>query len=236
MFFELVGSSYELNEILYTVGLFALASFLAVWVHAVGHRIMQAICMGKEFDRALKESVNPLKAFSLKNIFSVAVMFFFSFTRLEEAKAPCLSKFKNMLISVSGAATNFIWAIAALVGYDVLLIMEWNEELPEYGILLRSFLLAFLSVNLAIAIFNMFPLPSLDGGVFIAQFMPEKAAETFLSWKRYAVFFITVAILFLSRSGLADAMIGGVTGFFDNIIFDVAENHFGVDFIVNMYQ
>ena len=228
MFFELIGTTYELNEILYMVGLLVLASLLAIWLHAVGHRIMQAICMGKEFDKSMKESANPLKVFSLKNLFAVAVLFVFSFTKLEEAKAPCLSRFRNMLISISGVVANFFWAFAAMVGYDVLVIMEWNETLPEYGTILQSFLIAFVSANLAIALFNIMPLPSLDGGVFLAQFMPEKAGETFLSWRRYSVFIITVAIVFFSRSGLAEAMIGGVTEFFDSVILDIAQKYFDV--------
>lgn len=228
MFFELIGSSYELNELLYIVGMLAVASFLAIWLHAVGHRIMQAICMGKEFDKSMKESVNPLKAFSLKNIFAVAVLFVFSFTKLNEVKAPCLSRFRNMLIALSGVLANFFWAFAAMVGYEVLVIMEWNETMPEYGTFLQSFLIAFVSANLAIAIFNIMPLPSLDGGVFIAQFMPEKTGETFLAWRRYSVFIITVAIVFFSRSGIAEACIGGISDFFGSFILNIAQTYFNV--------
>ena len=83
--------------------------------------------------------------------------------------------------------------------------------------------------NLAIAIFNIMPLPSLDGGVFIAQFMPEKTGERFLSWRRYSVFIITVAIVFFSRSGIAEACIGGVSDFLGNIILDFAQNNFNVN-------
>ena len=64
MFFELIGSSYESFEVLYMVGLLVASAFLAIWLHAVGHRIMQAICMGRDFDNSMKESFNPLKAFS----------------------------------------------------------------------------------------------------------------------------------------------------------------------------
>ena len=228
MFFELIGSSYEFNEIFYIVGHFAVASFFAIWLHAVGHRIMQAICMGKEFDKSVKESVNPLKAFSLKNIFAVAVLFVFSFTKLDEVKAPCLSRFKNMLIALSGVLANFFWAVAVMVGYEVLVIMEWNKTMPEYGTFMQSFLIAFVSVNLAIAIFNILPLPSLDGGVFIAQFMPEKTGQTFLAWRRYSVFIITVVIVFFSRSGIAEFCIGGISDFLGDLILDIARNNFNV--------
>ena len=229
MFFELVGSSYELNEVLYIVGHLAVATLLAIWLHAVGHRIMQAICMGKEFDKSMKESINPLQVFQLKNLFAGAVLFVFSFTKLGEVKAPCFSRFKNMLIALSGVIANFFWAFAAMVGYEVLVIMEWNEVMPEYGTFFQSFLIAFVSANLAIAIFNIMPLPSLDGGVFIAQFMPEKTGERFLSWRRYSVFIITVAIVFFSRSGIAEACIGGVSDFLGNIILDFAQNNFNVN-------
>ena len=228
MFFELIGSSYEPLELLYIVGMLVLASFLAIWLHAVGHRIMQAICMGKEFDKSMKESINPIKLFNLGNLFSVAVLFVFSFTKLNEVQAPCLSRFKNMLISISGVFANIFWAFAAMVGYDALVIMEWNGNLPEYGTYIQSFLVAFVSANLAIALFNILPLPSLDGGVFIAQFMPEKAGNSFLSWRRYSLFIITVAIVFFSRSGIADAMIGGVTEYFDSFILYVAQKYFNV--------
>ena len=229
MFFELIGTSYDSFELLYMVGLFVVSAFIAIWLHSVGHRIMQAICMGKDFDNSIKESWNPLKTFSLKNVFAIAVMFVFSFTKLGEVKAPCLSRFKNMLIAVSGSVANFFWAFVAMIGYDYLVILEWNEMMPEYGTFIQSFLMAFVSVNIAIALFNILPLPSLDGGVFIAQFMPEKAGETFLSWRRYSLFIITVAIVFFSRSGIADYLIGGVAELFDSIVLTVAQKYFNVN-------
>ena len=229
MFFELIGSSYESFEVLYMVGLLVVSAFIAIWLHAVGHRIMQAICMGRDFDNSIKESFNPLKVFSLKNIFSIAVMFVFSFTKLDEVKAPCVSRFKNILIALSGVFANFFWAFVAMIGYDALVIMEWNEMLPEYGTFIQSFLMAFVSANLSIALFNILPLPSLDGGVLLAQFMPEKAGETFLSWRRYSLFIITVAIVFFSRSGIADFLIGSVAELFDSIILAIAQKYFNVN-------
>lgn len=228
MFFELIESSYGIAEIVYTVGLFLLSAFAAIWFHSLGHYIMQIICMKKDISGFERESPNPLKAFSLKNIFSVAVMFVFSFARLGEVKSLSDSRPKNMLISVSGVFTNFLLAFVSMLGYDILVVMEWNEAFPEYGTLFQSFFMAFASVNLSIAIFNILPLPSLDGGIFISQFMPEKFREKYLSWKRYALFIVTVAIVFLSRSGIADSLIGGTVEFFDSVILGFMQKNFGV--------
>lgn len=231
MFFELIGHSYSYDvlELAYMLAMFLAASVLSIWLHAVGHRLIQAICMGKEFDRSMKESPNPLRAFAPKNLFAIGVMFVFSFTKLNEVQAPCFSRFKNMLIAASGVATNFFWAFAAMVGYDALVIMEWYEMLPEYGTYLQSFLIAFVSTNLAIAVFNALPLPSLDGGVFFAQFLPEKTRDTFLSYRRYSLFIIAVALVLFSRSGIADGIIGGITEIFDNFIIGFARTQLGLD-------
>lgn len=229
MVFEILNSStsYTAGEYIYMVALLVAAAFAAIYFHALGHRIMQNICMGRHYDKRLKESANPLRVFTLSNLLSVAVFCFFSFAWLKPSKTTD-TRGKNMLISLSGSVFNLFMAFVSILGNDAFYIASAYTDLPSLAIIAMSFLTALASANIAFALFNLLPIPSLDGAVFVAQLLPEKVGEKYLSFKRYSLFLITVAIVLLSRSGAADAMIGAVSETFDGFIIGIASQYFTI--------
>lgn len=92
----------------------------------------------------------------------------------------------EILVAIAGPGSNLILA--------VVLSIVWHF-FPS------QFLIIFVYINVALAIFNLLPVPPLDGSKVFLNLMPiEKAVEWEEVFERYG-FFILAALLFLPVNG-----------------------------------
>jgi Zn-dependent protease len=158
-----------------------------------------------------KASRNPLRAIHAPDVLSIFVLLFFGFSSVKHPN-PQSSRNKNMIIALSGPLANIITCFIALIIYQIFFIIaEATYKIGQNSIfeVVLSLLMTFASVSAAIAIFNLIPVPPLDGGQFIAQLLPEQAKEKYLSFEKYSLFIMVFLILFFSRSGIYLQLIGG---------------------------
>lgn len=98
------------------------------------------------------------------------------------------------LVSLAGPLTNILLAIAA--SFIVKLILFANIS-DSY---LSSFLLPLIStfgkINLLLAIFNLIPIPPLDGSKIFALLLSEKTANLYMSLGSIGIFII-IFLLFM---------------------------------------
>lgn len=95
------------------------------------------------------------------------------------------------LVSLSGPLANVILAILASLIVKFLL----NLEPSELSIFLGSFFTAVARLNLLLAIFNLVPIPPLDGSKIFSLLLPEKLANAFLSLGSIGIFIIFFLLL-----------------------------------------
>ncbi len=100
------------------------------------------------------------------------------------------------IVSLAGPLTNVLIAIFA----SLILKIISNFQLPSSNSypLFSILYLLFLSVvhlNLLLAIFNLVPIPPLDGSKIFALVLPEKLANTFLSLGSIGMFIIFFLLL-----------------------------------------
>lgn len=102
------------------------------------------------------------------------------------------------LSGIAGPSTNL--ALAALVG------------LAMKGVFFLSFLDLVVMLNVVLAVFNLVPIPPLDGSKVVAYFLPPQTAHSYLAWERYG--FLALILLLTLFSRLFWAIIGPVINFF----------------------
>lgn len=79
-----------------------------------------------------------------------------------------------MLVSIAGPAVNLI---LSFVAYFILVAGQGFTAIP----FLRLFLSYCVSLNASLAVFNLIPIPPLDGSKILAGFLPKQAAYKYLT-------------------------------------------------------
>lgn len=97
------------------------------------------------------------------------------------------------LVSLAGPLTNILLAIAGSLLFRVVLFLNITGSVAQ---LLLLFFHLVVTYNLLLAIFNLLPIPPLDGSKVFALVLPEKDAAAYLSLGSIGMFIIFFLLLF----------------------------------------
>jgi Zn-dependent protease len=97
------------------------------------------------------------------------------------------------LVSLAGPATNLLIAVVCALLIKLLTIYSVFGGYQPY---VFWFLLISVRLNLLLAIFNLIPIPPLDGSKVFALLLPEKEANTYLSIGSMGMFILFFLLLF----------------------------------------
>jgi len=112
------------------------------------------------------------------------------------------------LVSLSGPLTNILLAVIAAFFIKFFIHSYTYADFLNRGILSSAdifsyFFFAVIHINLLLAIFNLLPIPPLDGSKIFALLLPERDARAYLSLERFS--FLFLLLLFFSP-GLSSAL------------------------------
>src|SRR3990172_9934927 len=97
------------------------------------------------------------------------------------------------LVSLAGPATNLIIALLGALLIKTLEVIPLGGVIGAFG---DWFLLVGVRLNLLLAIFNLIPIPPLDGSKIFALILPEKEANTYLSIGGIGIFILFFLLMF----------------------------------------
>jgi len=106
-----------------------------------------------------------------------------------------------VIISLAGVTGNIITAVAAGLLIRALARFAPAMFYTNYG--LQLVLLSFVAINLNFALFNLLPVPPLDGSRLILMLLPPSALRAAYNMERYG-FIILLALIYL---GVADRVL-----------------------------
>lgn len=106
-----------------------------------------------------------------------------------------------MIVAAAGPASNIAMATAGALVFRTLGGFESSADVP------MQVLRFFVSINVSLAVFNMLPVPPLDGGNVLAGLLPDSFAPLIHGLRQYGF----IILLGLMVSGVLDTVVRPVS-------------------------
>ena len=190
------------------IALAVVAAVLAITLHEAAHGYA-ALALGDDTARqAGRLSLNPLRHIDrvgtilLPGILVLSqlaltgrVFFMFGWAKPVPVAA---WKFANprrgmALVAIAGPAMNFFLAWLGA------LILRWGVPHAELTSPVVEFLLTFMGFNVVLGLFNLLPIPPLDGGRIVVGLLPLGFARKWAQLERYGILLVVLLIFIVPR-------------------------------------
>lgn len=193
--------------------LYIIAFMIAVVFHEYAHGYAAL----KQGDPTAKYSgrltLNPLAHIDILGLISMVIF------RIGWAKGVPVNpnNFKNkrksnLIVSSAGILTNF--TIATLASIFIRILFASNIQGSNLLYYLSYFLFILVWVNVMLGVFNLMPLPPLDGSKILVSVLPESVGSFFIRYERY--FYIILLVLIFT--GNLSRIISPIINFILNIL------------------
>lgn len=174
---------------------------MSIVIHEVSHGFMAEHFGDNTARNAGRLTLNPLKHLDMfGSIILPAILilskagFVFGWAKPVPYNPNNLSnrKWGTIAVASAGVLSNFFIAII----FGLIIRFSAYFSLPPSFYFITS---AIVIVNLALGIFNLVPIPPLDGSKILFSFLPERAFSFILAYEQYSLILLLVFIVFFSE-------------------------------------
>ena len=225
MLLSSIGSSEGIIQLLIDLIMRLPAVILAISFHEAAHGYIAYKCGDPTAKMMGRVTMNPVAHFDLIGTLSMLLAGFgwakpvvvnsrnFRHIRLDSA-----------LVALAGPAANFIMAFIAVLVYFALAFVELSGTAGQFVTIAANMVFQIVLMNISLMIFNLIPIPPLDGSKVLFSFLPAKAYNFILKYERYGFLILFVVIMV----GILDIPISMAMSWVLGVLFNMAKWIFSV--------
>lgn len=114
------------------------------------------------------------------------------------------------MVALAGPLTNFVLAfVGFLIGY-----FTGAFSLGMYGTFYQEVMMNFVGVNLGFGVFNLIPIPPLDGSRVLYALAPDQVREVMKGMERWGIMIVLILVVVFSPV-VSAIMSGAINGIWD---------------------
>ena len=202
------------------------AALIAIVLHELSHGLISHFLGDPTPKEQGRLTLNPAKHLDLYGIVCL-IVFGFGWAKPVRVdpryyKNP---KWGMALVALGGPLANFL--VAFLSGFLVIFISYYAPYTSIMEVLYYFFLYLMI-INLGLGVFNLIPIPPLDGSKIIGAILPDDAYMQYMKYQKYGMFFIIGLLVLLDLLELRgypsllneflDIIINFILNFWSNIL------------------
>lgn len=191
-------------DTLWQTALIVAASLLCITFHEVSHGYVAWRLGDPTAKCAGRLSLNPLRHIDLTGLLMMAIF------RFGWAKPVPIDPryFKNRkagmaLTALAGPLSNVLLSLLALIVMEILGVL-YAKHPGNVLYILWLFFLYLSSMSAGLAVFNIFPIPPLDGSKVVFSFLPDRLYWKLMRYERYGMLLLAALLFF----GVIDTPLG----------------------------
>lgn len=186
--------------------------FCCLPIHELAHGLMAHLLGDDTAKREGRLSLNP---FAHLNPIGTVMIFLFGIGYANPVPINPRN-FKNekggmALTALAGPLANLVMGFVSVWGFFIFTKFTGSSTI---GSAVAYFFLYSAQINVMLAVFNLFPIPPLDGSKILAAVLPDKIYYKYMMYERY----IMIALMILLFTGVLDTPISFLTSKLLNFI------------------
>ena len=206
-----------MNEIIQAIAVYAIPVIFAITLHEAAHAYAAKYFGDNTAYAAGRMSMNPLRhidpigTIALPVLMYIFTPFVFGYAKPVPIDFGKLRNPKKQMawVAFAGPMANFMafgWSVFAVIMAAMGVAEAYPYKVAQAGVL----------VNILMFVFNMLPLPPLDGGRIMTSILPHKLAYQYARIEPYG-FFIVIGLLMFRLLDYWFAPMGALTGMVLNL-------------------
>jgi Zn-dependent protease len=194
-----------MSSIVLQVAILVVPIIIAITFHEAAHAYVANFFGDDTAKRAGRVTLNPIRHIDLFGTIVLPILLLISIGALFGYAKPVPvedGRLRNprrdvIFVAAAGAAMNLVLAFVSAI----LLRLVLNTELAASYDWLPNMLNRSIELNFILAIFNMLPVPPLDGSKVLAPLLPYALARPYMNLERFGMVLLLILLIVLPVVG-----------------------------------